>query len=66
MTTDDSSVDAKSSLSSKPESEKSGPTDLSGKVVVSAGAASSGGSWGGGRSFAEIVKKQETGVADAK
>lgn len=67
VATDDLSVDAKSSLSSKPESEKSGPSDLSGKVVVSAGAASSGGSsWGGGRSFAEIVKKQEPGEVVAK
>lgn len=60
VSTDDLSVDAKSSLSSKPESERSGPSDLSGKVVVSEGAKSTGGSsWGGGKSFAEIVKKQE-------
>jgi hypothetical protein len=46
--TEDSSSDDKSSLSSRPESEKSSNTVTSSPVSA----------WGGGRSFADIVKKQ--------
>mmetsp|Transcript_4303 Transcript_4303/g.6005 ORF Transcript_4303/g.6005 Transcript_4303/m.6005 type:complete len:785 (+) Transcript_4303:811-3165(+) len=61
-TTDDSSADDKSSLSSKPESDKGiliggGVGNLSGgpsaQVVVQSAPI-----WGGGKSFADIVKKE--------
>jgi len=64
VTTDDSSADDKSSLSSKPESDKGIMTGVSvnpDDVVVSAKNLNSAHamSWGSGRSFADIVKKKE-------
>jgi len=64
VATDDSSADDKSSLSSKPESDKGVMTGLSvspDDVVVSAKNLSSAHAmpWGSGRSFADIVKKKE-------
>lgn len=59
--TDDASSDDKSSLSSKPESDRSltvNAGSLSSSTIVTTPVTSVG--WGGGRSFAEIVKKQET------
>jgi len=64
VATDDSSADDKSSLSSKPESDKGVMTGLSvspDDVVVSAKNLNSAHAmpWGSGRSFADIVKKKE-------
>jgi len=57
-TTDDASSDEKSISSSKPESEKSMTVGTpSAPTVVTTSVTASG--WGGGRSFADIVKKQE-------
>lgn len=58
--TDDASSDDKSSLSSKPESDRSLTTTagpLPSSTIVTTRVTSVG--WGRGRSFAEIVKKQE-------
>jgi len=56
--TDDASTDDKSSLSSKPESEKSANAgNLSSRTIVTTPVISVG--WGRGPSFAQIVKKQE-------
>lgn len=58
--TDDASSDDKSSLSSKPESDRSLTTPagpLPSSTIVTTPVTSVG--WGRGRSFAEIVKKQE-------
>jgi hypothetical protein len=51
--TDDSSSDDKSSLSSRPESE----SFAIGVAATSAISTSSNVTWGGGRSFADILKK---------
>jgi len=56
--TDDASSDDKSSLSSKPESEKSSNgVNLPSRTIVTTPILSVG--WGRGPSFAQIVKKQE-------
>lgn len=57
-TTDDANCDDKSSISSKPESERSiNAGTLSSRTIVTRPVASVG--WGRGPSFAEMVKKQE-------
>jgi len=58
-TTDDASSDGKSSLSSKPESEKSmNPCAPSSPTMVTTTVISGG--WGPGSSFADVLKKKET------
>lgn len=58
-TTDDASSDGKSSLSSKPESEKSmNAANPSSPTIVTTTVISGG--WGPGPSFAEVLKKKET------
>lgn len=59
--TDDLSSDDKSSLSSRPESEKGVTTHtVSPSTQVVVGYEDASKKWGGGRSFADILKRQET------